>query len=160
MAEVDPGVHGNKKDLIQEDCTLCILGAGYAGVGALAAASENLKAGDRVVIIDRRREWGGNWNDQYSFVRLHQPHRLFTAGPFAWKLNKPRDYLASRKEVLSSFEDIANQVGKKLQLECLFYHEFDSYAEENDAVLVKAHSVDYDRPVLVRAQKFHSSDWL
>jgi hypothetical protein len=30
------------------DCTLCILGAGYGGIGALVAASQHLKKGDTV----------------------------------------------------------------------------------------------------------------
>jgi cation diffusion facilitator CzcD-associated flavoprotein CzcO len=98
------------------DCTLCMLGADHGGIGALVAASQHLKKGDRVVILDRRTGWGGDWTEQHEFLRLHQPHQHSTAGPHSWKLKKPRDCLASRKEVLVHLEDIANNIGKKLNL--------------------------------------------
>jgi len=157
MALVEP-VHDKRGDPIQEECNLCILGAGYGGIGALVAASENLKAGDKVIIIDRTRGWGGHWIEQYSFLRLHQPYRHFSVGRFGWKLKQSRDYLATKREVLSHMEDIANEIGKKLKLVCLFAHEFDSYEEGgmdgSPNVLVRAHSIDYGRSVLIQAQKF------
>jgi hypothetical protein len=39
------------------------------------------------------------WNTAYDYVRLHQPHPMFTVGDMKWAWNKPRDYLAKRDEV-------------------------------------------------------------
>ena len=36
-----------------EDCALCIVGAGYAGLNAFNAAAEYLPVGAKVVVIDR-----------------------------------------------------------------------------------------------------------
>lgn len=61
-------------------CDLCILGAGIAGLNALFAASRYLTRDQKVVLIDRRPNAGGMWNAAYDYVRLHQPHPMFTAG--------------------------------------------------------------------------------
>ena len=52
---------------------LCIVGAGVAGLNALAVATEYLDARARAALVDRRPDAGGMWNDTYSYVRLHQP---------------------------------------------------------------------------------------
>lgn len=39
------------------------------------------------------------WNTAYDYVRLHQPHPMFTVGDMRWNWRKPRDYLAKRDEV-------------------------------------------------------------
>ena len=52
-----------------------VVGAGAAGlafVDALIAASEA-----DVVMVDRRHQPGGHWNDAYPFVRLHGPSALY-----------------------------------------------------------------------------------
>ena len=86
------------------DAALCILGAGFAGMNALAVASRYLGPQDRVVLVDRRPRCGGMWHDTYDFVRLHQPHPMFTAGDIAWRTRQPPWHLASKPEVLAHFE--------------------------------------------------------
>ena len=44
-----------------EACDLCIIGAGYTGLGALDAATKYLSPGSRVVVVDRGYRWGGHW---------------------------------------------------------------------------------------------------
>ena len=83
---------------------LCIVGAGYAGVNALHAAKDYLSPGTRVLVVDQRDGYAGQWRDQYPYVRLHQPYRHFTAGDVPWALDKPRDYLAARDEVVAHFQ--------------------------------------------------------
>ncbi|HWS94142.1 MAG TPA: NAD(P)-binding protein [Mycobacterium sp.] len=61
-------------------CDVCIVGAGIAGLNALFAASRYLSRDQKVILIDRRARAGGMWVDVYSYVRLHQPHPMFTAG--------------------------------------------------------------------------------
>ena len=52
-----------------------VVGAGATGLAftdALIAASEA-----DVVLVDRRHQPGGHWNDAYPFVRLHGPSALY-----------------------------------------------------------------------------------
>ena len=52
-----------------------VVGAGASGMAfadALIAASDA-----EVVMVDRRHRPGGHWNDDYPFVRLHQPSALY-----------------------------------------------------------------------------------
>jgi hypothetical protein len=52
-----------------------VVGSGAAGMAftdALVASSDA-----EVVLVDRRHRPGGHWNDDYSFVRLHQPSALY-----------------------------------------------------------------------------------
>src|SRR5690349_3629948 len=52
-----------------------VVGAGAAGLAftdALVAASDA-----DVVLVDRRTNAGGHWNDAYDFVRLHQPSAFY-----------------------------------------------------------------------------------
>ncbi|WP_109509925.1 NAD(P)-binding protein [Nocardioides speluncae] len=45
-----------------------------AGASAMAFVDALTSEGDaEVVLVDRRHDPGGHWNDAYSFVRLHQP---------------------------------------------------------------------------------------
>ncbi|MFH5228777.1 NAD(P)-binding protein, partial [Antrihabitans spumae] len=81
-------------------CDVAIVGAGLAGINALFVASRYLSRDQTVVLIDRRKRSGGMWLDTYPYVRLHQPHRLFTAGNIKWTLGEDRPHLANRNEVL------------------------------------------------------------
>jgi hypothetical protein len=84
-----------------------------------------------VVIVDRRTQWGGNWVDQYQFLRLHQPYRHFTAGTAKWALKKPRSHLAAKGEVLNHFADVAARIGKRLKIEYHWNTEYQEYDEES-----------------------------
>jgi len=113
-----------------ESCELCIIGAGYAGVNALHAAARYLEPGSRVVVIDPNNRWGGQWVQQYSFVRLHQPYEQFTAGSRPWDLDKPRSHLASKTEILAHFEHIVSEAVEQRQLDliCLFGYKYTRHA--------------------------------
>ena len=54
----------SRMSMVKESCTLVIVGAGYAGVCAFNAALQYLKPGDKVIIVDKGRKWGGQWVDQ------------------------------------------------------------------------------------------------
>ena len=52
-----------------------VVGAGASG---MAFTDALIGVTDReVVMVDRRHRPGGHWNDDYSFVRLHQPSALY-----------------------------------------------------------------------------------
>lgn len=57
------------------DADYLVIGAGAMGMAftdALVGASDA-----EVVVVDRRHRPGGHWNDDYPFVRLHQPSALY-----------------------------------------------------------------------------------
>jgi cation diffusion facilitator CzcD-associated flavoprotein CzcO len=83
-----------------DTCDLCIIGAGIAGLNALFAATQYLPATARVILVDRNPTCGGWWTQTYDYVRLHQPHQMFTVGDLEWLWDKPREYLATGSEVL------------------------------------------------------------
>ena len=109
-------------------CDLCIIGAGYAGINAFNAACKYLPRGARVVIVDRGREWGGQWVDQYNYVRLHQPYTQFTAGERKWAISGtyPESHLATKGEILEHIRDIARLCVEEneLDLSLLFRYEY------------------------------------
>ena len=52
-----------------------VVGAGATGMAFVDALVG--EADVEVVMVDRRHSPGGHWNDDYSFVRLHQPSALY-----------------------------------------------------------------------------------
>jgi thioredoxin reductase len=101
---------------------LVVVGAGVAGLNALYAASQYLPKTAKVLLIDQKDRAGGMWNTAYEYVRLHQPHPMFTVGDMTWNWKKPRDYLAKRDEVrdhlaraigaVSEMVDLTSQFGQ------------------------------------------------
>jgi Pyridine nucleotide-disulphide oxidoreductase len=125
-----------------ETCDVCIVGAGIAGLNALFAASRYLSRDDKVILIDRRPRVGGMWVDVYSYVRLHQPHPMFTAGNIAWTLGKDRAYLATKGEVLDHFQHCLDVIRERVQIDEYFGWEFRSEREVNGIVRVIANAAD------------------
>ncbi|SFS16525.1 FAD-dependent oxidoreductase [Yoonia litorea] len=108
---------------------LVVIGAGIAGLNALNAATEYLPKGARVLLLDQKDAAGGMWNTAYDYVRLHQPHPMFTVGNMAWDWRKPRDYLAARDEVQSHLASSLSPVGQSLRLQTAFGQTVSSLAE-------------------------------
>jgi len=101
---------------------LVVVGAGVAGLNALYAAVQYLPATARVLLIDQKDVAGGMWNTAYDYVRLHQPHPMFTVGDLTWAWNKPRDYLAKRDEVRDHLASSIDAVEKVVNLTTQFGH--------------------------------------
>jgi hypothetical protein len=114
---------------LTENCDLCIVGAGAAGLNALFAASKYLTKAHKVILVDKRQNCGGMWNDTYDYVRLHQPHATFTAGNIQWTLNKPPDYLASRTEVVAHLNYCLEQLKEKVTLVEYYGFEYSDHEE-------------------------------
>ena len=106
---------------------LVVIGAGIAGLNALYAASQYLPTGAKALLLDQKPAAGGMWTEVYDYVRLHQPHPMFTVGDMKWNWRKPKDYLASRDEVQNHLQSCLKQMAQKLQLtegfgqSCLLY---------------------------------------
>lgn len=138
-------------------CDLCVLGAGVAGLNALFGASRYLTRGQRVVLVDRHDGAGGMWNATYDYVRLHQPHPLFTAGDIAWTHDKDPSYLAGRREVVAHLRHCLDVERERVDLDTRFGYEYRGHEESQDAagdVVVRCVSIHAGRPALrIRAKK-------
>jgi len=96
---------------------LCIVGAGIAGLNALVVASGYLGRQDRVILVDEHARSGGMWVETYDYVRLHQPHPIFTAGNIPWTLGAPPSHLASKPEILAHLQHCLEVARGRLDLD-------------------------------------------
>jgi hypothetical protein len=136
------------------ECNLCIVGGGYAALNGLNAAGKYLEKGERVVVIDKNATWGGQWVEQYDFVRLHQPYQMFTAGDQKWRLpGRDRSHLATRREILDHLATVPRRSAGHLEIETLFQHAYTGHRVEAGRVEVDATPVGGGPPVRVRAKR-------
>ena len=126
----------------EERCDVCIVGAGIAGLNALFAASRYLSRDQKIILIDRRARVGGMWIDTYPYVRLHQPHPMFTAGNIKWTLGKDPSYLATKGEVLDHFAHCVDVIKERVQVGEYLGWEFESDEEADGIVRVTCRSPD------------------
>lgn len=119
-----------------EHFDVVVLGAGIAGLNALAVASEYVGQSGRVLLVDRRSDPGGMWNNTYPYVRLHQPHPFFTASNIRWTQGHRPDHLASKAEVLQHFQHCLAVIAGRSQLDTRFRSEYVSHDERGELVEV------------------------
>lgn len=101
---------------------LVVVGAGISGLNALFAAVDYLPANARVLLIDQKQAAGGMWNTAYDYVRLHQPHPMFTVGDMPWTWDKPATYLAKRDEIRDHLASALEPLSRKVALDTRFGH--------------------------------------
>jgi hypothetical protein len=139
------------------DCELCIVGAGYAALNGLNAASKYLKKGERVVVLDKNDTWGGQWVHQYDFVRLHQPYRMFTAGDQPWTLDRDPAHLATRREILDHLASVPVVSGGHLEIKPFFGYVYRGHHVRDGRVQIEAAPVsngqNAPRTVRIRARR-------
>lgn len=116
------GVPARASDAGTARYDLVVVGAGIAGLNALYAAVQYLPKNARVLLIDQKTGAGGMWNTAYDYVRLHQPHPMFTVGDMKWDWDKPREYLAKRDEVRDHLASSLQAVAKRVDLSTRFGH--------------------------------------
>lgn len=124
------------------DFDLCIVGAGVVGLNAAFVASRFLPGSARVLILDKHEQAGGMWNDVYSYVRLHQPYQLFTAGDIAWTLGRERSYLATGPEVAAHLRHCLEVISERLDVDARWGWEYLNYRENGSSLLVSARGPD------------------
>lgn len=125
-----------------EDYEAVVVGAGIAGLNALAVASEYVGGTGRVLLADRRPGPGGMWNDTYDYVRLHQPHAFFTAGDIRWTQGHRADHLATKAEVLDHLGHCLDVAAGRTHLEARFGTEYVSHVERGSHVEVTLRGAD------------------
>ena len=135
-----------------ERADVCIVGAGIAGLNALFVASQYLSRDQKIILVDRRERTGGMWVDTYNYVRLHQPHGLFTAGNIKWTLGQDPSYLATKEEVLDHFEHCLNVLRQRVQVEEYFGWSMESHDETDGNVRITCRSSD-GQPMVVEAKR-------
>ncbi|UGT43710.1 FAD-dependent oxidoreductase [Nocardia yamanashiensis] len=133
-------------------CDVCVVGAGIAGLNALFVASRYLRRDQKIILVDRHPRAGGMWVDAYPYVRLHQPHPLFTAGDIKWTIHKERSYLATRTEVLEHFAHCVRVIGERVQVEEYFGVDYRSHEETAGGVRITCTDAD-GRPLVIMADK-------
>lgn len=127
---------------------ICIVGAGIAGLNALVVASEYLSPDDTAVLVDSRPRVGGMWVDTYDYVRLHQPHRIFTAGSVPWRPRRPAQHLASKPEVLDHLAHCRDVVASRVRLDERLGWDYVSHREDGGLVEVTLRGPDGTSEVL------------
>ena len=121
-------------------CDVCIVGAGVAGLNAAFAASRHMSRDQRIVLVDSRERVGGMWVDTYPYVRLHQPHGLFTAGNIEWTIGRERSYLATKDEVLDHLEHCLDEIRRSVRVDTFFGHTLESVDEGPERTRVSCRS--------------------
>lgn len=139
---------GASESLRVERCDVCILGAGLAGMNALFVASRYLSREQKVILVDRRARVGGMWVDTYDYVRLHQPHGMFTAGNIRWNVGKDRSYLATKGEVLDHFQHCLQLIKQRVQVDEFFGWTVESHDVQAGMVRITCGSPDGQRLVV------------
>lgn len=119
-----------------------VMGAGIAGLNALAVASQYVGQQGRLLLVDRRARPGGMWNDTYDYVRLHQPHAFFTAADIRWPAGQRREHLATKSEVLDHFRRCLDVVAGRAGLDCRFGTEYVTHVERDGVVEVAMTDAD------------------
>lgn len=117
---------------------VCIVGAGLAGLNALFVASRYLCGNQKIILIDSRERVGGMWVDSYPFLRLQQPHAMFTAGNIAWAGRRNRSYLATKSEVLDHFSHCVSVVRERVHVDEFLGWTMTSHEEIDGHVRVTA----------------------
>lgn len=153
VAVVSPDETGTRKTRYE----VVVVGAGIAGLNALAAASTHLSPTDRVLLVDRRHRVGGMWVDTYPYVRLHQPHPFFTAGDIPWALGENRTYLATKYEVLDQFAHCVEVLGRRVQLEVWLSTEYLDHEVDGDSVRVTCRTRDGELRVVTSPRFVNAS---
>ena len=105
-------------------------------------ASGYLDRTDTVVLVDSRARVGGMWVDTYDYVRLHQPHPIFTAGNIKWAIDQKPSHLATKPEVLDHLQRCLEVARKRVNLEERFGWDYVSHEEADGLVHVTLTSPD------------------
>jgi hypothetical protein len=135
-------------------CDLCILGAGIAGLNALFAATRHLWPQAKVVLVDRNARPGGMWGSTYSYVRLHQPHPMFTVGNIPWAGRRDPSHLATRSEVLDHLQHCFDVCRTRVSLDARFGYTYRGHEDSADEVVVDCAAMSADgAPLRIRTKR-------
>ncbi len=127
---------------MSEPSEVCIVGAGITGLNALVVASSYLDRADTAVLVDSRARAGGMWVDTYDYVRLHQPHPIFTAGDIKWTIDQKPSHLATKPQVLDHLQRCLEVAKKRVDVEEHYGWDYVSHEDVADLVHVTFRTPD------------------
>ncbi len=85
-------------------CDYLVVGAGASGMSFVDTLLLHAPEPVSVVLLDKREQPGGHWNDAYDFVKLHQPARNYGVESRALEDGvKHPELLASRADILAYY---------------------------------------------------------
>ena len=87
------------------ECDYFVIGCGASAMAFIdTILTESLY---NIIVIDKRENPGGHWNDAYEFVTLHQPAAYY--GINSEKLEKNKDDLSTKKDILEYYKKCMNK---------------------------------------------------
>mmetsp|Transcript_9653 Transcript_9653/g.11137 ORF Transcript_9653/g.11137 Transcript_9653/m.11137 type:complete len:514 (+) Transcript_9653:24-1565(+) len=107
----------NKKFKKNDECDYLIIGGGATGMAFSDTLLTNSKTPLKVIMVDHHNTPGGQWNDSYEFVQLHQPSSMY--GVESKKLELSPDHRATRVEILQYYADVQEELETKYEFEFL-----------------------------------------
>ena len=133
-------------------CDYLVIGAGATGMAFAdtmleSSAATNASSAPSVIIVDKHPKPGGQWNDSYSFVRLHQPSKCY--GVESEKLEPTEvgedadTHRATREEILAYYENVCKKLGDKFEFQFIggTWFDFDQLknasTEDDDGTLYR-----------------------
>lgn len=156
-ADGGPRSEKKKEDRCNHDaatmttCDYLVVGGGATGmafVDTLLAHSSSDSA-PSVVMIDKHAGPGGQWNDSYSFVRLHQPSAGYGVeteemGPAAGASGaSEKQHRATRAEILEYYRRVQRKLEAKHDFRFVGGATFDFSAVTEEGVASSADGVPY-----------------
>lgn len=93
------------------------------------------------------------WNQAYSFVRLHQPHGMFTVGNIGWTLGREPGYLATRDEVAAHLRHCLEVIADRIEIDARWGWDYRSHVEDARGVTIHAQDPDGSEHTF-RAERF------
>ena len=98
-----------------------VVGAGAAGMAFVDELVRKSKT-NRVLVVERRAQPGGHWNDAYDFVTLHQPAAFYGVG--SRRLERHAEDLATKARILRYYRQVKNDLQRTGRVRFLMGHEF------------------------------------
>jgi L-lysine 6-monooxygenase (NADPH-requiring)/NAD(P)-binding Rossmann-like domain len=98
-------------------CDYLVVGGGATGMAfadSLLHGAQGLKPS--VVVLDKHVVPGGQWNDSYEFVQLHQPSAMYGVEtvPLEPK-DGDQEHRATRQEILDYYQRVADQLAHEFE---------------------------------------------
>ena len=126
--------------MIPEQCDYLVVGGGATGMAFVDTLLKHSSSETSVVLIDKHGEGpGGQWQDSYNFVRLHQPSSMY--GVESEKLEPNEDgisstHRATREEIIEYYDRVVKKLEAGHDFHYLGGMEFDfsqlSNSNDND----------------------------
>ncbi len=127
-----------KKERNMLECDYLVVGAGATGMAFADTLLSTIETA-RVVLIDYHQAPGGQWNDSYDFVRLHQPSTMYGVESEPLELGTGAErtaHRATRAEILAYYRRVQSKWEKRGKLQFLggTFFDFDTMQKSDNNV--------------------------